>query len=222
MKKTTFIVALAEAALFVVVLLLVWSNASKQIWAMQQEIGSLQEQLGTLQSCQTSLATEEVPETDDADSVEEVAETVEEVPETKENLESVEEVESIVYISSTALEIPQIPLESEDIKASIIFCGNSFEVSTSTEENREHINVLTLPYYGGDVVRTCDLVASGATVNAIYRMDNGNWTPIQDLKYDGVDNTYLASMSIEGTDTNVFMIQTVNGSHSYFGIRSQY
>lgn len=127
-----------------------------------------------------------------------------------------------VSVLSTSLVIPQIPLESEEIKASTVFCGQSFNLFTCSEDMREHIAYLTLPYYGEPIVRTCDVVLSGITVNAIYRMDSGNWTAIEGLQFNNVDNTYLSSLYIEGTDVNVFMVQTVNGTHYYFGIRSQH
>lgn len=145
----------------------------------------------------------------------------EEVP-SESSSEDVVEQKTVINVSAVDLMIPQIPLESENIKATILFCGTTIELSASSEEKREHLDVTTLPYYGEPIVRNCDVVLSGVTVNAIYRMDSGKWTPIEGLQFDNVDNTYLASLYIEGTDTNVFMVQTVNGSHYYFGIRSKY
>ncbi len=127
-----------------------------------------------------------------------------------------------VSISSTSLTVPQIPKESEKIKASFLYCGQSFSLSPSSEDNREHLSYATLPYYGEPIIRSCDVVLSGITVNAIYRMDAGTWTAIEGLQFDNVDNTYIASLYIRGTDVNVFMVQTINGSHYYLGIRSQY
>lgn len=213
MKRTTFIVVLltlsltgcgsssntAEVAL---------EKANKAV----QRVDELEAELDELSSyiVSTDVAT---PGPEDVSS--------EEVP-SESSSEDVVEQKTIINVSAVDLTIPQIPLESENIKATILFCGTTIELSASSEEKREHLDVTTLPYYGGDVVRTCDFTTSGVTVNAIYRMDSGNWTPIEGLQFDPVDNTYLASLYIEGTDTNVFMVQTVNGSHYYFGIRSKY
>lgn len=93
------------------------------------------------------------------------------------------------------------------------------EQLTSMQDMREHIITFTLPYYGDEPV-TCNVAFSGITVNAIYRIDSGNWTAVEELPFDNVD--MRASLSIEGTDVNVFMVQTVTGSHYYFGIRSHH
>lgn len=177
-----------------------------------QRVDELEAELDELSSyiVSTDVA---APEPEDVSS--------EEVPSESSN-EDVVEQKTVLHAYSTDLCIPQIPLENEKIKASIVFSGQSFDLSTCTEDQREHVSSLTLPYYGEPIVRDCDVILSGITVNAIYRMDSGNWTPIEELLFDPVDNTYLASLYIEGTDTNVFMVQTVNSCHYYFGIRSQY
>lgn len=214
MKKATFIV---------VVLLLTLSLAGcsrdqKTLASMQEQLQSIQERLDSIENRISALEEQRGISNDSAVDTPVQNSSDESSADSKVAVEK----KTIIHAYATDPLIPQISLENEKIKASIVFCGQSFDLSTSSEDMREHVDSLTLPYYGEPIVRNCDVVLSGVTVNAIYRIGSGNWTPIEGLQFDPVDNTYLVPLYIEGTDTNVFMVQTVNGSHYYFGIRSKY
>ncbi len=197
-------------------------NASLQSekTALQNENSSLQNENASLKNENSSLRNENASLRSENSSLKE--QLRQQVNSTPSPSPAPTPKKTTVSISSTSLTVPQIPLESEKIQATFLYCGQSFSLSTSNEDNREHIRYSILPYYGEPIVRSCDVVLSGITVNAIYRMDAGTWTAIEGVQFDNVDNTYLASLYIEGTDVNVFMVQTVNGSHYYFGIRSKY
>lgn len=121
-----------------------------------------------------------------------------------------------VYISAVDISIPQIAAEKEKPFATLVYCGQSFNITTYSEENRESLRDVTFPYYG-TVERNGAVVISGVTVNGVYKLAEGSWEPVSGVKFDYVDNTYTFPIRAEGSYINVYMVQTVNGTHFYMG-----
>jgi hypothetical protein len=205
MRKTTFIVAIT---LFATMSLAGCGNKNaKELESLRNEVALMQEELSSLQASQNSEPA--IIERDSTNTTEENADTEFEEDTAKDD-------SNFNTVVSTSLTIPQISLEDEKIQAALIYCGNSFGIQASSDETSIHST--DLPYYGKEV-RDVDLVLSGITVNAIYSVENGTFNQIEKIKYASVDNTYLTRLTITGSDANIFMIQTVNGSHYYIGIK---
>lgn len=122
-----------------------------------------------------------------------------------------------VYISAVDVSIPQIAAEKEKPFATLVYCGQSFNITTYSEENRESLRDVTFPYYG-TVERNGAVVISGVTVNGVYKLAEGSWEPVSGVKFDYVDNTYTFPVRAEGSYINIYMVQSVNSQHYYFGI----
>lgn len=124
---------------------------------------------------------------------------------------------SEVYVTAVDVSIPQISKENEKPYATLVYSGQSFKLTTYSEENRESIRDLTLPFYGTSN-RYATATFSGITINGVYKLGEGTWESVAGVKYDHVDNTYTFPVHAEGSYTNIYMVQTVNGSHYYVGI----
>lgn len=79
------------------------------------------------------------------------------------------------------------------------------------------IIIYPFPYYG-TVERNGAVVISGVTVNGVYKLAEGSWEPVSGVKFDYVDNTYTFPVRAEGSYINIYMVQSVNSQHYYFGI----
>jgi hypothetical protein len=213
MKKTTFIVAIT---LFAAISLTGCGNKNaKELESLRNEVAIMQEELSSLQASKNSepaiIERDTTSITEEKTATETQAQTQTEFEETTTKTKA----ESTLRVVSTSLTIPQISLADEKIQAAIIYCGNSFEIQSSSDATSIHS--IDLPYYGKEV-RDVDLVLSGITVNAIYSVSD-TFNPIEKIEYSSVDNEYLASLHITGSDANIFLVQTVNGSHYYIGIK---
>lgn len=120
-------------------------------------------------------------------------------------------------VQATDVSIPQIAAEKEKPFATLVYCGQSFNITTYSEENRESLRDVTFPYYG-TVERNGAVVISGVTVNGVYKLAEGSWEPVSGVKFDYVDNTYTFPVRAEGSYINIYMVQSVNSQHYYFGI----
>lgn len=192
MRKATFIITTLVATLY---LTGCGHENNAELEALQERVNSIESQL---ESSSTSNTAEP-----DAESTETIKQEV-----STPNL----------LISSTSLEIPQISKENEDINVTMLYCGNTFGCKVSSESKLEYYSALDLPYYGSEV-RYVSLIISGVTVNGIYKVDTDTLKQIEVISYDNVDNTYLTYLYIDGNNPNLFMIQTVNGSHYYVAIK---
>lgn len=192
MRKATFIITTLVATLY---LTGCGHENNAELEALQERVNSIETQL-------ESSSTSNVTEADD------------------ESTQAIKQEVSTptLLISSTSLEIPQISKENEDINVTMLYCGNTFGCKVSSESKLEYYSALDLPFYGSEV-RYVSLIISGVTVNSIYKVDTDTLKQIEVISYDNVDNTYLTYLYIDGNNPNLFMIQTVNGSHYYVAIK---
>jgi hypothetical protein len=151
-----------------------------------------------------------------ASTVVEEVEKTDETNETEFEEASAKEISNIKVISTSPM-LPQIPLEDELIQVNLIYCGQTLGIHAYDEASMQSIHSTDLPYYGEEV-RDVELVIFGVTVNAIYSVSD-SFEQIEKIEYSTKDNTYLSNIYITGDDVNIFMIQTVNGSHYYIGIK---
>lgn len=124
---------------------------------------------------------------------------------------------SEVYVTAVDVSIPQISKENEKPYATLVYSGQSFKLTPYSEENRESIKDLQFPYYGTSN-RDATVIFSGITINGVYKVKDGSFEAISGVKYDYVDNTYIFPIHADGKEVNIYMVQTVNGSHFYFGV----
>ena len=122
-----------------------------------------------------------------------------------------------VYISAVDVSIPQISKENENPYATLVYSGQSFKLTYYPEEKRESIKDLQFPYYGTSN-RDATVIFSGITINGVYKVKDGSFEAISGVKYDYVDNTYIFPIHADGKEVNIYMVQTINGSHFYFGV----
>lgn len=172
------------------------------------ELKELRERVNYLESIHETSTPSEVVKSDNESIQDEIS------TESSEEKSS----EKTLVISSTSLEVPQISKENEDIMVTMFYCGNSFNCKVVSEMNLGTLPNIKLPFYGEEI-RNVSLVISGVTVNAIYKVENNTWKQVENITFDTVDNTYLSSIYIDGSETNTFMIQTVNGNHYYVAIK---
>lgn len=122
-------------------------------------------------------------------------------------------------VKATDVSIPQIAADKEKPFATLVYCGQSFKMTTYSEDDRESIKEITFPYYGSSE-RNGQVVVSGVTINGVYKLAEGSWDAVAGVKFDYVDNTYAFPVRAEGSYTNIYMVQTVNGTHYYFGVNT--
>lgn len=163
------------------------------------------------------------------DEIAELKKRVEELEagreETSENSETASQAETSVVVENAETgKVPLIPKDQENIHVSALYHEKEIPLFVATEEKRaESINnakVITVKDADGKDVRDRNLsiVIDGVSVAGVYVVDK-EFKEVEDLSYDGVDNTYNAYyyMPIGGQYT--FLIQTTNAVHYYVTVQ---
>lgn len=119
-----------------------------------------------------------------------------------------------------AVKVPLIPKDQENIRVSALYHGKEIPLYVATEENRaDSINnaksIAVQDARGNDIRdRDISFIINGVSVTNVYVVDDG-FKEVEDLSYDGVDNTYLAQYYMPGAGQYTFLIRTSNGTHYY-------
>lgn len=145
-----------------------------------------------------------------------------------ENLEAAAKKQETTQNSTTsttvkndeAVKVPLIPKDQENIRVSALYHGKEIPLYVATEENRaDSINnaksIAVQDARGNDIRdRDISFIINGVSVTNVYVVDDG-FKEVEDLSYDGVDNTYLAQYYMPGAGQYTFLIRTSNGTHYY-------
>lgn len=126
----------------------------------------------------------------------------------------------VIVQSDETAKVPLIPKDKEKIRVSAFYHNSDIPLYVATEENRgESINnakVITVKDANGKDVKDRDLsiMIDGVSVANVYLVDK-EFKKVEDLSYDGVDNTYKAYYYMPRGGQYTFLIQTTNGTHYY-------
>ena len=140
---------------------------------------------------------------------------------TQEESETTETVETSAMVEATeAVKVPLIPKNQENIRVSALYHGKEIPLYVATEENRadaiNNAKSIAVQDARGNDIRDRDIsfIINGVSVTNVYVVDDG-FKEVEDLSYDGVDNTYLAQYYMPGAGQYTFLIRTSNGTHYY-------
>lgn len=127
---------------------------------------------------------------------------------------------SVTVKNDEVVKVPLIPKEQERIQVSALYHDKEISLYAATEEKRaDSINnaksIAVQDARGNDIRdRDISFIINGVSVTNVYVVDDG-FKEVEELSYNGVDNTYLVHYYMPGEGQYIFLIRTSNGTHYY-------